>query len=168
MLQYLQELALKQSILQHCTAYQQHKTKVPYNLESWNLPQNWIICSWLYMNSFKLMLQLLQDVALKKAILQHFTAYLQHEAKVCHDQEPWYLAWRQNTCSRLSVQNSKSMRLFLLELEHCGLLTQPSVRRRFRRGSSPPHDFRFRLELKPCLTVYFFRFWLLSNNDTEH
>ena len=69
-------------------------------------------------------------------------------------------------------QNDQSEKKLVTQVgwlvEHCGWLTQPSVRRRFRRGSSPPHNFRFRLELKPCLTVYFFRFCLLSNNDTEH
>ena len=116
MLQFLQELALKKSILQHFTAYLQHKTIVRHNLETWSIVSKCNTLSGLYMQNFKSMPQFLPELGSKKSILQHFTAYLQHKTIVCHNLESWNLAWRRNICSGLYMQNFRSMLQFLQEL----------------------------------------------------
>ena len=116
MLQFLQELGSKKSILQHFTAYLQHKTRVCHNQESWYLAWRQNTCSRLPMQNFKSMLQFLQVLGSKKSILQHFAAYERHKTRVPCNLESWSLAWKRNTCSRLYMPNFKTMLQFWQEL----------------------------------------------------
>ena len=70
MLQFLQVLGSKKTISRHFTAYQQYKTRVPYNLEKFGRKVDHLL--WIIHAKFRVNAAVIAGASLKKV---NFTAF---------------------------------------------------------------------------------------------